>query len=174
MAMNKKVCDIKIADISDVHDIALINVLSWQEAYKEIIPKKLLSSLSVSDLAEACKHCLQNGAVILVMKIENKVVGFSRLCKDMPSALASGLGEINAIYLHPDVWGDGYGKELGIASLEELKKLGFKEAVVWVISENSRARRFYESLGFKYSGASRPCNIIPDSGLNEVQYNKII
>ena len=38
------------------------------------------------------------------------------------------------------------------AVLEELKKRGYRDAFLWTLEENERARRFYEKYGFTCTG----------------------
>jgi len=86
-------------------------------------------------------------------------------------ASGSGLGELYAINLDPDVWGLGLGRDLLAAATAELSRLGFTEAVLWVATSNSRARRFYEVAGWHPDGAER----IDDSlgpAIDEVRYRR--
>lgn len=67
----------------------------------------------------------------------------------------SALGELYAINLDPDAWGRGLGRELLAAATDELSRLGFGEAVLWVVAGNTRARRFYEAAGWSADGIER-------------------
>ena len=40
--------------------------------------------------------------------------------------------------------------------LADIKKAGYEKLVLWVFEGNTRAIRFYESLGFEPSGRKRP------------------
>ena len=48
----------------------------------------------------------------------------------------------------PASWGRGVATVLLRASERELRVLNFDQAVLWVLEENSRARRFYEREGW--------------------------
>lgn len=164
---------IQSANEFDAYDIAYINITSWKEAYSTILPPQILDSLSVEKSAFFWKVALQNNAIVLKITLNEKIIGFSFLCKNKtPINSNAHRGEINAIYLDPNKWRKGFGKQLCLASLSELKKLGFKKAIVWTLSENNRAINFYKSLGFKRSGASRICKILPKSNLIEIQFIK--
>ena len=65
--------------------------------------------------------------------------------------------------------GKGYGKFLIEMAVGELKKLGFKKILLWVLEENHRARKFYEKCGFVQTGESRNDNI-GGKDLKEVMY----
>ncbi|HCI74444.1 MAG TPA: GNAT family N-acetyltransferase [Lachnospiraceae bacterium] len=69
--------------------------------------------------------------------------------------VASGLGirdrdwvGIYAIYVSPSCWNRGYARAVCSTLLREAECLGARRAYLQVTSENRRARRLYESLGF--------------------------
>ena len=39
--------------------------------------------------------------------------------------------------------------------LEDIRKAGYKEVVLWVFKDNTRARGFFESQGFEATSVSR-------------------
>jgi ribosomal protein S18 acetylase RimI-like enzyme len=62
---------------------------------------------------------------------------------------------VMAIYVHPGMWGRGFGKALLLAALARLRSGGSAEVVLWAIEENGHAIGFYERLGFKPDGSVR-------------------
>ena len=64
-------------------------------------------------------------------------------------------GEVLAIYVSPRYWGQGFGKALMEAAENQLSEDGFMTAMLWVLAENHRARRFYESGGWQRDGATK-------------------
>jgi ribosomal protein S18 acetylase RimI-like enzyme len=64
-------------------------------------------------------------------------------------------GEVFAIYVDPDAWGTGTGRELMAGAVAELARLGYADAVLWVLDTNDRARRFYARAGWAEDGASK-------------------
>jgi ribosomal protein S18 acetylase RimI-like enzyme len=68
---------------------------------------------------------------------------------------ATGLGEVYAIYLAPSALGRGLGRALMDAALAELAAAGLATVVLWVLTANASARRFYERAGFRPDGAVR-------------------
>lgn len=81
-------------------------------------------------------------------------------CRDEPDAPdAPPLAELFAINLDPDVWGRGLGQQLLESAVAGMRRLGREEAVLWVIPENARARRFYEAAGWVADGAQRVAEI---------------
>ncbi|MBQ4436754.1 MAG: GNAT family N-acetyltransferase, partial [Clostridia bacterium] len=55
-------------------------------------------------------------------------------------------GEIFALYVLPEYYGKGVGRQLMEAGLEQLME--YPQVCLWVLKENRRAIRFYEKSGF--------------------------
>ena len=81
----------------------------------------------------------------------------------------SNYGEICALYLLPDYFGKGYAKPLFERAVEELRYMGFNRQYLWVLTENIRARKFYEKSGFHINGETRNITI-SDKSLQETKY----
>ena len=71
-----------------------------------------------------------------------------------PSRDERNLGELYAIYVDPDVWSEGAGRAL-LERAEERHADGYEEATLWVLTENPRARRFYEQAGWAADGTEK-------------------
>jgi GNAT superfamily N-acetyltransferase len=86
-----------------------------------------------------------------VVAERGEVVGFSHLglARDTPGG---DVGELYAIYVHPEAWGGGVGRALMAETLERLRAEGFGEAMLWVLEDNPRTRRFYELAGWHADG----------------------
>jgi ribosomal protein S18 acetylase RimI-like enzyme len=78
------------------------------------------------------------------------------------------LGHLARLYVHPAWWGRGVGTRLHVAALGDLTDRGFSEATLWVLEANSRARGWYERLGWKPTG-KRKTTYAP-TGIDDVQY----
>jgi GNAT superfamily N-acetyltransferase len=63
-------------------------------------------------------------------------------------------GELYGVYVLPEAWGTGAGGELMETALAELGA-AFREAILWVLEDNPRARRFYEKHGWQPDGATK-------------------
>ena len=75
----------------------------------------------------------------------HRVVGFASFGAARDGDVPSKVGELYAINLDADVWGRALAKALLRAATERLHELGYAEALLWVIPDNQRARRVYES-----------------------------
>jgi GNAT superfamily N-acetyltransferase len=82
------------------------------------------------------------------------VVGFSHLglARDTPG---DNVGELYAIYVLPDTWGGGVGQALMAETLARLRGEDFAEAILWVLEDNPRTRRFYELAGWRADGGAK-------------------
>lgn len=70
-------------------------------------------------------------------------------------AAADDTGELWMINVLPAMWRHGVGSKLMAVATERLADRGHTRAVLWVVEGNSRARRFYERLGWAADGASK-------------------
>ncbi|MDP9237087.1 MAG: GNAT family N-acetyltransferase [Chloroflexota bacterium] len=59
------------------------------------------------------------------------------------------------MYVTPEAWGIGAGRALMQAARDALLDLEFRDAVLWVLEANGRARRFYERAGWRPDGVTR-------------------
>ncbi len=85
--------------------------------------------------------------------------------EDVPA----GTAEIYAIYVHPDAFSTGAGRALMDAALADL---GDEVPVVlWVLTANDRARRFYARAGFEPDGAEKDADM-PGGTLPEMRYRR--
>ena len=75
------------------------------------------------------------------------ITGFVRVGPVLDEG-ADEVGLIYLLYVLPEQWGRGVGTALMQAGMQELRKLGMREAILWVLRDNLRARRFYEQLGW--------------------------
>ena len=133
--------------------IAIVHVRSWQAAYRGLIPQDYLDSLEADKRLPVWERILGEAewprAGTFVAEDGGEVVGFASICpaRDDDAEPASA-GELAAIYLLPELWGTGLGRELLASGLSALSDAGFGEATLWVLDTNSRARRFYEAAGW--------------------------
>ncbi|MGX6602629.1 N-acetyltransferase family protein [Micromonosporaceae bacterium Da 78-11] len=142
---------------ADVDAVAEVHVRTWQAGYAGIVPAEHLAALEPAAFAERRRqHRPRAGEHTLVADVDGTVVGFVafgpyRLAHD--EGLDSRMGELYAIYVHPDHWGEGAGRRLIEAAKAGLADAGFPDMRLWVLADNDRARRFYERAGLTPDGA---------------------
>ncbi|MGK5678654.1 N-acetyltransferase family protein [Actinoplanes sp. URMC 104] len=142
---------------ADARPVAEIHVRTWQVGYAGIVPGDYLAGLDVDEfVARRRTRPLPEGAQTLVAEEDGRVVGFVSFGpyrrEDGPDP---GMGELYAIYLHPDHWGRGTGRRLIDAARGGLAAAGFPDMRLWVLTGNTRARRFYERAGLAPDGVEK-------------------
>jgi len=146
-------------------------VASWQTAYRGLVCDEGLDSLSVPDKEEVWKKGLQDeDSMILVCEADSTIVGFANCwpCRDKDKD-SEVTGEIGGMYLHPDYWGKGHGKQLMQEAEQLLRERGYAEITLWVLEGNSQARQFYEKAGFVTDGREEAIQL-RGSNLVKVRY----
>lgn len=76
-----------------------------------------------------------------------------------PGRFDDGAGEldptllhISMVFVHPAAQGTGVGSSLLLHVLDAARSLGYQRAGVWTYSDNTAARRLYESVGMELTG----------------------
>ena len=150
--------DVRRARLEDAAQIAAIHVRSWQAAYQGLLPQAFLDSLEPAQRAVRWERNLSatdwSRDGVLVAGTDEELLGFVSYgpARD-DDADTSGDGEVYAIYLRPGAWGQRVGQQLMTAALERLGQAGYGQAILWVLDDNVRARRFYETGGWRADGA---------------------
>jgi ribosomal protein S18 acetylase RimI-like enzyme len=88
------------------------------------------------------------GTTAFVADEAGRVVGWAVIG---PSRNGDGTGELYGLYVDPDAWSRGVGREL-MARVEEALAARYDDATLWVLDDNPRARRFYERGGWAADG----------------------
>jgi ribosomal protein S18 acetylase RimI-like enzyme len=145
---------IRRATPNDAAAIASIEVGSWQAAYRGLMPEAYLSRLSVAEKTIEWHHNLSKHAALWAKRVllaleDQRALGFVRVGV---VADPSDVGLIYVLYVLPEYWGAGLGAALMHAAMRELRALGQDSAMLWVLRDNWRARRFYERLGWQPDG----------------------
>ena len=162
---------IRRAAAADAPAMGRVAVRAWQAAYRGHMPDDYLDGLRAEDRAAYWEGVLGRDdlrGTILVVERDGEVVGFAAVG---PSPDPQGAGELYAINVDPDHWGAGAGRALLEAAQAELARLGFAETVLWVLTGNARARRFYEIAGWVADGSERTDEVFGVT-VPEVRYRR--
>jgi ribosomal protein S18 acetylase RimI-like enzyme len=145
---------IRKASIDDSLAIAKIKVNGWRTTYKNIIVDSFLSSLSIEEQTEKIRNEIENGQSFYVYDCENQVKGFVWFGykKIGHEGFDNSIFEIYAIYVDNEEKHKGIGTKLFEYAKQEGIKRDCKNMILWCISENNVARKFYEKLGGKNIG----------------------
>ena len=104
-----------------------------------------------------------------VAESAGRVVGFASTDPSRDPDATGGTGEVYAIYLEPDVVGTGVGGRLFAQAVEDLRQRGYRAATLWVLEGNARARRFYDTAGWRPDGTVTIDQML-GAELREVRY----
>lgn len=148
---------------ADAGALADVHVEAWRKAYEGILPEEYLAGLDREARVRFWGRKLQEGERVNVCG--NPVIGFC-LAGDSDE---EGWGEVFAIYVHPDHWGEGVGARLLQAGERQLREADHERALLWVLRDNQRARHFYERQGWK---TGKPIRLEEIGGIQftEVRY----
>lgn len=157
---------VRWASDSDRAGIGAVFCHSWQDAYRGMIPQDYLDSLTPESCAPPAGKPLIKGP--RVTEADEQVVGaiiFGRSRDKSQGRIA----EIYSNYVLPSYWGTGHGRELLRSAMDSLHAEGYSGMHLWVLSENARARRFYEKAGMAPTGKQRKIGIA-GATLDEIEY----
>jgi ribosomal protein S18 acetylase RimI-like enzyme len=149
---------------ADAEGVARVQVETWQAAYAHALPSDQLQALSLEEAVE--RH--RRWPPTFVAERGGEILGFISVGSSRDPDTD---GELFAIYVHPEHWGTGVGRTLIESGEEELRALGHEEAILWVLDDNPRARRFYELAGWSVDGPAREIRIF-GFDVSEVRYAK--
>ena len=154
----------------DADTLAYIQTESWKAAFKGIIDAEML---------DKCTNIVKATNMYQKLLDENKGNGYLLTVDDKPHCIAywdsardlelTGKAELICIHSLPNNWHKGFGSKMMDVVLEDIKKSGYSEVVLWVFRDNLRARTFYENNGFVLSGVTKPA-----FDTEEVLYSKFL
>lgn len=162
------VVHVRPAELSDVPRIAEIQVRSWQAAYRHILDDEFLDGMSIERRKERWESTFAERKSFVV-EYEGDVAGFI----GVSSTEDPETGEVQMIYLDPRFYRKGLGESLMGTGEDELRRMGFENAILWVFADNVAARRFYEAMGWK----AEPRTALMELGgrqLTEIRYQKAL
>jgi ribosomal protein S18 acetylase RimI-like enzyme len=139
-----------LAGIGDVH------FRSRDAAYSGLVPAEALAAVPGPAMAQWWEQrwTYERDTHRLTVAIDGgEVVGFTYVGPAAPNG--TGTGELYAIHVHPDRHGTGIGRALMAQALRTLADLDAARAVLWVLTGNARARRFYELGGWTSDDVER-------------------
>ena len=156
---------------SDAAAIAAVHTQSWQAAYEHVFGAERLLTIDTERRSRWWERTIAEGTgTVLVAEHEAKVVAFVSVGA---SRDADADGELHAIYALPQAWGTGAGPALMAAGIEALRVAGHREAILYVLEDNPRARRFYEREGWSTDGTTKTDEFL-GVPVREVRYRRLL
>jgi GNAT superfamily N-acetyltransferase len=166
--------EVRTATKADADDIAGVHVESWRVGYRGIVADEVLDSAEFETNRHAWWRAWQfhPGSDVIVATDDGRILGFASYGperSDTDRLVAR--GEVYAFYLDPSAWGSGAATPLMQEAEGRLRAMGFSDAVLWVLRDNTRARRFYEKAGWTASGELSFLDLA-GTQLAEVRYDR--
>ena len=130
--------------------MARVHVRSWQVTYQGLLPQDYLDGLTPEDWASRYTFGRNEPemAATVVAVDEGVVCGFASTCPSRDHDLPD-FAELWMLYVDPHRCGEGIGRLLIAAARDRMRQTGAHEALLWVADKNERARRFYQSDGWR-------------------------
>lgn len=142
----------------DEAHLAYIQTESWKAAFQDILSEEILQKTTVINRATAMYQQLLdehigNGYILEVNGTPHCIAWWDKSREeDMPR-----YAELICIHSLQNNWGKGYGTKMMETVLGDMKAAGYTKVMLWVFTDNHRARNFYEAHGFVTYGKAKPC-----------------
>jgi GNAT superfamily N-acetyltransferase len=165
---------------ADAGRIAEINIAGWRAAYRGLIPDSYLDEMRHETLRERWATGLRSYAEPAAMFVaigEDSVVrsyAFVQAVREETDRHpVHATAELCAIYADPRWRGTGAGFAVHQAALGHLAAFGFRRAVLWVLTGNAPARRFYEARGWMCDEVEKDLEIRGER-TQEIRYSRAL
>lgn len=150
---------IQKATPKNIADAGFVYANSWQVSHRNTVSREFLALHTPEHQTETLQKAIkEKGDEVFISYQNNKPIGILSINRKH--------NEIVSIYILSEYWRQGFGKELLLFALNELKKS--KEVFLIVLNSNIRARNFYERMGFAFSGEEKVLSA--EKGLSEMKY----
>jgi GNAT superfamily N-acetyltransferase len=162
---------------ADVPAVSAIRVTGWQAAYAGIVPQPFLDDMTVeADIQQRRRHFERSKAGttnLVAVDAHGQVVGWACLGLFRGDGTSTAMGELYALYVQPSLTGSGIGRALLEAVHTHARADGFSGMLLWVLTANTRARRFYERAGYIADGAVQ-ADEYDGASVSEVRYRRAL
>lgn len=160
---------IRSAGVEDAAALARVQVASWRETYRGILPDTTLDRLSVAERADLWRRVLSGGGWALLLRDPGgAAAGFIGGGASRDRDARPGDGEIYAIHVLEAWQGRGLGRRLVQAAVRRLEADGLTALTVWTPEKNRGGRAFYDRLGGRIDRVED--EIVDGRRVQEVRY----
>lgn len=189
---------IRSCSAADAAQIAAVQRAGWFAAYEGIIPGEIIDQVTAPDEGARVRQTFrtrpwQRMIVAVAGKRETPrpgvpvapgIVGYASFGPETdvlagrwpPQLTGAGrdgqVAELYALYIRPAWWSTGTGRALMDQVLARTSAVRYRSVVLWVLRDNTRARRFYERAGFAPDGAAHRLDRL--GGVTEVRYQRTL
>ncbi len=132
----------------ELNDLARVHVLSWQQTYAGLVPQDYLDNLSISAREESWRRVFRSHqeSAVQIAYHDYDAIGFISFGKARDKD-KEGQGEIYAVYVLKENWGEGIGYMLFKIAKDGFLRQGITSAYLWSLEGNQRALQAYKRWG---------------------------
>lgn len=182
----EQLCIVNTCEERHFRDMSLLHALGWRTAYRDSVPADYMSQ-EITDgrwtpvFRKNYEESVYHGLLLYAgnLPLCCATYGPARVDQSAGDTICSfsspdlaAWGELVSLYAHPNHWGQGYGSVVMEEVLRRFRTAGYPGCFLYVLRENSRARRFYEKHGFSWDGHSTEIPLTPDCVLTDLRYCK--
>jgi ribosomal protein S18 acetylase RimI-like enzyme len=147
---------VRAATPEDASSIAEVALRAWEVGFRGIVPAEIDAGLAWNrERVRARLFERDRETDHLVAELDGKVLGYLVLGPSRDRDAPPRVGEIWALYVHPEAWRRGLGRALVRHVLAELREAGCEVVTLWALADSPSARAFYEACGFVHDGATQ-------------------
>ena len=150
--------NIRNATVNDAGTIAGIQVDAWRTAYAAIIPQRHFDGFTVEKRSVVWRELITakcGSEQIIIGEEDAQICAYAHFGRSRDPSAGQTTGELYSLYVAPDHWRRGFGRQLLAASIRGLAGAGFDMATLWVLKGNKPARQFYEQFGWGTDGVEK-------------------
>lgn len=144
----------QIREASPVDSRTIIDIVKQVFDYYNLT---FQADTEIPDIQDIDSYYTGNGKRLFVVSDSNYCLGCAGL------SLTNAHAELKRVYIHPQYWNNGIGSDLVNHALNIAGSHKKNYVELWSDTRFERSHRFYENLGFIYSGRVRPLNDINKS-----------
>jgi len=166
--------NLRRATADDAPALARVHVDSWQVAYRGIVPDSHLERFTYEWRERVFRKALSDHSEeSYLLQDDDQPVAILTIGASRDADLdVQAVGELWGIYITPKYWRRGIGTTLVHEAERMLHARGYTAVVLWVLADNSDARRFYEKMGYAADGVSKTVTL--GQPLTAVRYHKAL
>ncbi|CAM2070523.1 GNAT family N-acetyltransferase [Sulfidibacter corallicola] len=150
--MSSKSYAVRRANLEDALPLAAFAMRTFIDTYQDHNTPEDMEQYLAEHLTLAChkKALAREDTLFLLMHMADELCGYARMNLEKPTVTlpVSPCLELERFYIDKPFHGEGLASPLMAACGDEARSLGFRGIWLGVWSENRRARRFYEKMGF--------------------------
>ena len=147
---------IRNAQPGDERVLALIQTESWKSAFRGIIPDEMLAgSTDISRVHAMYERMLRDKRGFGYLLFEDEKPGMAAWWDTARDEDLTGWAELIMIHSLPAFRRKGHGEAVLKRVFADARSAGFRHIALWVFTQNTAARAFYEAMGFTPDGCTK-------------------